>query len=281
VTSAAAVAGWLTALGCAMWVVALQRALGRRAELVTRACHEIRGPLTAARLGMHFLGSHSRVQAVDAELRRVARALDDLDAARAGRRARDDDEPGELARLLADAALAWEPVARAHGGQVHLGGADGLVVRGDRIRLAQACGNLLANAVEHGGGAIELRARAVGRRVRIEVTDHGPGLPAPVARLASGARNGRGRRGRGLAIASEIAARHGGRLAAAPSSVGARLMIELPAARRPPGAKRAAAAAPGLGIGIGLGLGGVPTAPALGVRRAAAPAPLGERPLAP
>jgi signal transduction histidine kinase len=113
-------------------------------------------------------------------------------------------------------------------------------VRGDRTRLAQACGNLLANAVEHGGGAIELRARAVGRRVRIEVADHGPGLPAPVARLAARARNGRGRRGRGLAIASEIAARHGGRLAAAPSSGGARLMLELPAARAPRRARQPA-----------------------------------------
>lgn len=237
-----ALAGWIVAAWGIAVVVVQRRSLGGRAELVARACHELRGPLTAARLGMHFLGDHPRVHAIDAELRRVGRALDDLDAARAGRRARDEEESIEVSRLLADAALAWDPVAREHGTRVHVDGAEGLVVRGDRTRLAQACGNLLANAVEHGDGAIELRARAVGRRVRIEVADSGPGLPAPVARLVARARRGRGSRGRGLAIASEIAVRHGGRLAAAPSAGGARLMLDLPAAR--PRRKTAPAPAP-------------------------------------
>jgi signal transduction histidine kinase len=102
-------------------------------------------------------------------------------------------------------------------------------VRGDRVRLSQAVGNLLANALEHGAGTVEVRSRAVGDRVRIEVSDEGAGLPAPVAELAARPRAGRGRRGRGLAIASEIVARHGGRLLAAPSPRGARVAIELPA----------------------------------------------------
>jgi len=65
--------------------------------------------------------------------------------------------------------------------------------------------------------------------VRIEVRDTGPGLRAPVATLQRAARGGRGERGRGLAIAAAIAADHGGRLAAAPSERGARLVLELPA----------------------------------------------------
>ena len=99
---------------------------------------------------------------------------------------------------------------------------------GDRARLAQATGNLIANAIEHGGGAIELRGRAAGGSVRIDVIDDGAGLPAPVADLARRARGGRGARGRGLAIASSIARDHGGRLAGAPSQRGARLVLELP-----------------------------------------------------
>jgi len=70
--------------------------------------------------------------------------------------------------------------------------------------------------------------------VRIEVRDDGPGLPAPVADLARRPRAGRGERGRGLAIAADIAARHGGRLSAAPSPHGACLALELPLHR--PGA---------------------------------------------
>jgi C4-dicarboxylate-specific signal transduction histidine kinase len=66
--------------------------------------------------------------------------------------------------------------------------------------------------------------------VRIEVIDSGPGLPAAVSQLVSRApRAGRGLRGRGLAIATAIASDHGGRLAAAPSQRGARLVLELPA----------------------------------------------------
>jgi signal transduction histidine kinase len=50
-----------------------------------------------------------------------------------------------------------------------------------------------------------------------------------VAELARRPHRGHGLRGRGLAIATEIAARHGGRLTAAPSRRGARLVLELPA----------------------------------------------------
>ena len=60
-----------------------------------------------------------------------------------------------------------------------------LVVRADRLRIAQALANLVANAVEHGGGEVRVRARAVDGRARIEVTDGGPGLPAPRRRSSS------------------------------------------------------------------------------------------------
>ena len=75
-----------------------------------------------------------------------------------------------------------------------------------------------------------LRARTSAHTVRIEVLDEGPGLPEPVAALVRRPRAGRGARGRGLAIGEDIAARHGGRLAAAPTERGARLVLELPTA---------------------------------------------------
>jgi signal transduction histidine kinase len=106
---------------------------------------------------------------------------------------------------------------------------DGRVLgRGDGARLTRACENLLANAIEHGGGEILVRARASTHTVRIEVRDEGPGLPAPEVELVRRPRAGRGTRGRGLAIVADTAARHGGRLAAAPSERGARLVLELP-----------------------------------------------------
>ena len=215
---AAALLGWIAAMFAGALAGALWRELANRGELIARALHEVRRPLTAARLGLHGLGAgdpeaEDRARAVDDELRRLAFALEDLRWARDGRPRGEDREP----------------VAKAFGAEVAVDAPRRLaMIRGDRMRLTQACGNLLANAIEHAGGRIELRGRAIGTNVRIEVVDEGPGLPAPVAQLTRTARAGRGTRGRGLAIASEIAVRHGGRLAAAPAARGARMALELP-----------------------------------------------------
>lgn len=235
-TTTLALAGWGLAFAALAAGALVVRQLERRSELVARACHELRGPLTAARLGLHLVGGGSeagggRLAAIDLELRRVGLALDDLEAARAGRRVRDRRETIAVADLLHEAATSWRPLARAAGRDLRVDWTmSDAAVLGDRLRLAQACGNLLANALEHGQGPVCLRGRAGGGRVRIEVADHGAGLPEPVADLARRARGGRGRSGRGLAIASEIAARHGGRLAAAPAASGGRVVLELPAA---------------------------------------------------
>jgi DNA-binding response OmpR family regulator len=235
----ATLAAWLLAALAIALAIATRLELRHRRELVARACHELRGPLTAAHLALHAGARHGdappgRLAAIDRELERAGVALDDLTAARQGLRAPDRDEPVDIGDLLAYQAATWRLVAGAFGCRVELvGPADGAVVRGDRVRLAQAVGNLVANALEHGTGRVELLARASSGRVRIEVADEGPGLPASVGDLTRRPRAGRGRRGRGLAIAADIADRHGGRLVAAPSSRGARVALELPAWRGP------------------------------------------------
>jgi signal transduction histidine kinase len=232
--TALALTGWLGAAAGVAALVVMRRESARRAELVARACHEVRGPLQAARLALHLVGqpgTRARVTAIDLELRRAGLALEDLHAARVGRRARDRREPVDVAALMREAAAAWAPAAVAAGVALRLDPpGERALVRGDRVRLAQACGNLVANAIEHGGRTVDVVARSDARRVRIEVSDDGPGLPAPVPDLARRARGGQGRRGRGLAIAADIAARHGGRLSSAPSPGGARLALELPRA---------------------------------------------------
>lgn len=227
---ALAVSGWLLAATAAAVACAVHR---RRAELVTRACHELAGPLTAAGLALHVAGREApvpRLAAIDLELRRAARALEDLHAARAGRRAVDRTTVVDVGCLVAQQALAWQGAARQHGCELRVAASSGLCVRADPVRLAQAVGNLLANALEHGGACrVELRAARSGATVRIEVGDDGRGLDCSLEVLTRGARGGRGRRGRGLAIAADIARRHGGRLEAAPSERGARLVLALPA----------------------------------------------------
>lgn len=207
-----------------------------RAELVARAAHELRGPLAAAHLGLQSLVRQTGVQrwraaAVDVQLQRAALAVADLAAAPRGGRAPDRHGLVEVGELLEEQARAWRPMAGLYGCELALAPVSpDTRVRGDRGRLAQAVGNVIGNAIEHGRGRVELSARHFDDRVRIEVVDDGPGLPAPVAELVMRPRAGQGTRGRGLAIAAEIARRHGGRLASAPSDRGARLALDLPAA---------------------------------------------------
>jgi signal transduction histidine kinase len=247
-THAVALVGWATAAIAMAAAAVLRHSLrtGRRA--VARACHELRGPLSAIRLGVE-LGvrsgrlSEAALHAIDLEVGRATVALDDLAWTRRRRvptvtriRARrmGPREHVDVASLLAASVEAWRATAVASGVELRMRWSGGAaVVLGERLRLAQATGNLLANAIEHGGGTVEVRGYADPSRVRIEVLDSGPGLTAPVAELARRAAKRRARlnRGHGLAIASAVAAAHGGRLAAAPSDRGARLVLELPVAR--------------------------------------------------
>ena len=268
---------YLSWIATAMFA-ALHLRTQQRLVLVARASHELRGPLCAAQLGLHALSAEpARVAAIELELRRAGRALDDLAAAHSGSRGPSRPEVVDLAELADAYAPAWRTLAEAHGASLCLDaplvvtrfdaaptavaaapdrgsrwpaarrrrfrtaaapvtdGADlaPTAVFADPLRIAQACANLIGNAAEHGGGVVRVRVRATGDLVRIEVADDGAGLPASVSALTASARTRRGRRGHGLAIAAAIAEHHGGRLAAAPSDSGARLMLDFPAARAP------------------------------------------------
>jgi heavy metal sensor kinase len=97
----------------------------------------------------------------------------------------------------------------------------GLVLVADPLRLEQALGNLLDNALRHGGRHILLGATPVADRIELHVTDDGAGFPEEFIGSAferftrADAARGRGGSGLGLAIVAAIASAHGG-------SVGAR-----------------------------------------------------------
>jgi C4-dicarboxylate-specific signal transduction histidine kinase len=201
----AAVAGWVL-VAC----LALQAArLAHRLTLVAEADHELRGPVSALSLAVESLGRRPelsrRAQALDAHLDRLRLGLADLAAARSGRRAAPRRADVPLEGLARAAAEAWQPAARRSGGEIEVDWRAGKVAaQADRARLSQAIGNVLANAVEHGGGRVQLRAERVGARVRIAVCDEGA-----MSRFGSGERAAREPgavrdrdRGRGLGIAA-------------------------------------------------------------------------------
>ncbi len=109
--------GWAAML----LLCALHVRVRRRLVLVARASHELRGPLCAARLGLDTLaGEPARVAAIDLELRRAARALDDLAAAPSGTRVPARRELVDLRALIAAHAPAWQALARAHTAELRL-----------------------------------------------------------------------------------------------------------------------------------------------------------------
>jgi signal transduction histidine kinase len=241
--------GWAAAAAAGLLAVGVRRSLTGRAEAVASACHELRGSLTAARLGLELSArpgqlSPARMRAIELELERAALALDDL--LLLGGRFAGPVQPRraevDVQRLLRDAVEAQRPTAIASGVDLQLSwSGPSARLLAERVRLAQAIDNLIVNAIEHGaaraigrgGGVVRVRGAGGGgaggdSRVRIEVSDDGPGLGAPLAELL---RPRRGRaRGRGLAIAAAVIAAHHGRLLAERTSGGARLVIELPAA---------------------------------------------------
>lgn len=243
---------WLVGSTALLALVALAR---RRRGALARELHELRGALTAARLAIDLmpvldLDKPGVCRAASDELERsygslgeferllhqrlVAPGLtrEQLAESAAGRRARRSrlDARRELERL----AVIWREAAAREGRELTFewsGPDSGVYANGPRKRFAAVVTNLLANAIRHGEGTIELSARMRSDSLRIEVADQGPGLPGP---LAGFVRRPKGREhGHGLAIARDSARALGGGLASAPSTGGARLAFTVPAIHDP------------------------------------------------
>jgi two-component system, OmpR family, sensor histidine kinase MtrB len=125
--------------------------------------------------------------------------------------------------------------------------AEGLIMQGDRRRLARVVANLIDNARSHGGGEPEIKvteAEGDGEPLAhawIAVEDHGPGVPSEERTLVferfargavAGRRSGSDGAGLGLALVDEHVRMHGGRVWVddrADGEPGARFVLEFPA----------------------------------------------------
>lgn len=245
-----ALLGWALSAGLALALARRRAAAIARGAHLARVAHELRGPLHAAGLVLctaqrHAAGSPctAALTALEVELGRAALAVTDLvDGTAPTRRRPTPSATCDVAALVRESAAGWTAMAGAHGRSLVVDVPRGPVrVGGERLRLAQALGNLVANALEHGGGAVQIAVRpASGGTAQVEVCDAGDGLPATVAALVASPADPQRRRGHGLGIACRIAQDAGGRLSAAPAAQGARLVLNLPA----PGDAAAAGPAP-------------------------------------
>lgn len=231
-----ALLGWLA---CAGLIAERRQARRAHARRLAHALHELRGPLGTIALWTESVRRRGglpswEVAGLELAVSRVRLALGDLERV-PRRRARHRTGRQQLVAVPALVEACRREVAiRAPDRTVRIDTTAGgeLLVRGERVRLAQAVGNLLANAIEHGSGTVTVTVRGTGATVRIEVADEGRGLPAPLVDLRRrGHRRPGAPHGHGLGIAEQVARSHGGELRSAPALRGARLVLVLPHAR--------------------------------------------------
>jgi signal transduction histidine kinase len=198
-------------------IQALSEAEARERRFTADVAHELRTPLTALVAEAGLLSEH--LDRVPPEARRPAELLV-ADVARLRRLVEDLmevsrlDSGAEAVRLEPlDLRSLVEAIANDRG-STDITGED-VRLASDRRRLERIVGNLVSNAVEHGGGA-HVRVGREGAWALVEVADRGPGIPAEhLPHLfdrfykADPARAGSGS-GLGLAIARENARLLGG-----------------------------------------------------------------------
>jgi PAS domain S-box-containing protein len=177
-------------VGVATDVTERLRAQRMKDEFVSIVSHELRTPLTSIRgsLGLLEGGVVGELPAKARELVRIARTnsdrlirlindILDLDKMEAGRvtLAREALPVGPLV----DAVVAeMSGFAEAAGVTVEVDMRPCEPLHGDRDRLAQVLVNLLSNAIKFSpeGERVQVRAQPSHGRVRVSVTDHGPGI---------------------------------------------------------------------------------------------------------
>jgi two-component system sensor histidine kinase TctE len=142
----------------------------------------------------------------------------------------------DVAALAREVARDWTPRALKAGVDLGFDGAEHVMIAGEGLLLREALNNLIDNALTYAGAGSEvtLSVRTQGTDVVLEVADNGPGLAAnDVPRMFERfwrASDLPGGCGLGLAIVSEIAQRHGGRVASvAALPQGLKVQMWLPA----------------------------------------------------
>ncbi|MGZ4463708.1 MAG: ATP-binding protein [Gaiellaceae bacterium] len=222
----------------------LEVALERERNFLADASHELRTPLALLRAEIELALERPRSPAeLEAALRsageeseRLSQLAEDLLLlARLDQGALPlRSEQIELDDLLSAIEARFDRRVGAAGRTIESYGG-GFRITADRLRIEQALGNLVENALRHGSGAIRIGAVERQGWLELRVSDEGSGfpdafLPRAFERFsrAEGSR-GTGGAGLGLAIVDAVAKAHGGTAGATnPPEGGALAWLSLP-----------------------------------------------------
>ena len=219
-----------------------------RREFLSNAAHELRTPVTAISGYAETLlgGSIDRetekefLSTIHRNAQRIAGLVSDLlvldtlegRAALVGERV-----AISLVQVVQDAARTTKGVTPT--AQIDIDVAADVTVLGTRDGLDHVVQNLIDNAVKYGGGTpVKVRSERADKRVRLSVTDSGPGIPKGQEdriferfyRIDSGRSRDSGGSGLGLAIVRSQVEALGGRVWVEHADPGARFVVELDAA---------------------------------------------------
>ncbi len=204
----------------------LGEALAHERRFVADASHELRTPLAILEAELDLALSQERSQA---ELRAaLASASEETD--RLTQLAEDlltiaqTDQgelpvrlmPTDIGELMSGVVRRFSRRAREDGRDIEVSVEPGLEVAGDRMRLDQALGNLLDNALRYGSGTVYLTGVSRDGSVELHVLDRGPGFAEDFVDRAlerfsrAGASKRDGGSGLGLSIVASIARAHRG-----------------------------------------------------------------------
>lgn len=213
----------------------LQHMLAGQRGLLLAISHELRSPLTRARLHAELLDDGAQRNALLRDLGQMRDLISDLlegERLAAGGAA--------LQREAVDLnALAQDLVDRQFAGRgISLDLATDLPpMQADRSRLQLLLRNLLDNALRHGGGTpVQLRTAAVDGGWQLSVRDHGPGVDAaalqrlgePFYRPDAARSRDAGGVGLGLYLCKLVAQSHGGTLQWRLAAPGLEACLRLP-----------------------------------------------------